>query len=316
VKVLLTGADGFVGGWLTRALLEAGHTVAGVHRTEGYPAPILTPQEHGRVEWRAMELRDGASVVTALAGEWDAVVHLAGVSSGAEARRDPGLAWEVNAAGSARLAEALGVMVADGRAAPLLLFVSTSEVYGQGTGALRLENDLLVPCSPYAASKVGAEVAVQEVARRTGLRVIVARPFQHTGPGQDARFVIPALAQRVRAAKHAGEATIKTGTLDVIRDLLDVRDVAAAYLALLERGTPGETYNVATGMGYALVAVLERLQRMLGWRVKAELDPQLARPSDITHLVGDATKLRSATGWAARLTLDQTLQDLCDAQAD
>ena len=316
MKVLVTGADGFVGGWLIRALLEAGHTVSGVHRTGGRPSPILSPQEQGRVEWREMELRDGGSVVTAVAGEWDAVVHLAGVSSGAEARRDPGLAWEVNAAGSARLAESLGVMVADGRAGPLLLFVSTAEVYGQGTGALRRENDALVPCSPYAASKVGAEVAVQEVARRTGLRVIVARPFQHTGPGQDARFVVPALAQRLRAAKRADRATITTGSLDVIRDLLDVRDVAAAYVALLERGRAGELYNVATGTGYALVAVLERLQRMLGWRVKAEHDPHLARRSDITHLVGDPAKLRSATGWTARFTLDRTLQDLCDAQTD
>lgn len=316
MKVLVTGADGFVGGWLTRSLLEAGHFVTGVHRHGGHPSPILSPQEQSRVAWREMELRDGGSVVTALAGESDAVVHLAAVASGADARRDPGLAWEVNAAGSARLAEALGSMVGDGHAGPILLFVSTSEVYGQGTGALRQEQDALLPCSPYAASKAGAEVAVLEVARRTGLRVIVARPFQHIGPGQDTRFVVPALVQRLRAAKRTGDATIQTGNLDVIRDILDVRDVAAAYLGLLERGTAGETYNVATGTGYALAAVLERLQRMLGSRVKAALDPQLARRSDIRHLVGDASKLRSATGWAARFTLDQTLQDLCDAQTD
>jgi GDP-4-dehydro-6-deoxy-D-mannose reductase len=316
VRVLVTGADGFVGGWLTRTLLEAGHAITGVHRSGGRPSASLSVQEQARVAWRAMELRDGGSVLTAVAGEWDAVVHLAGVASGADARRDPGLAWEVNAAGSARLAEALGATVGDGPTGPILLFISTSEVYGQGDGALRREHDPLVPCSPYAASKVGAEVAVQEVARRTGLRVIVARPFQHTGPGQDTRFVVPALVRRLRAAKRTGDATIQTGNLEVIRDILDVRDVAAAYLALLERGTAGETYNVATGTGYALAAVLERLQRMLGSRVKAALDPQLARRSDIRHLVGDASKLRSATGWAARFTLDQTLQDLCDAQTD
>jgi GDP-4-dehydro-6-deoxy-D-mannose reductase len=316
VKVLVTGADGFVGGWLTRSLLEAGHTITGVHRSGGHPSPILSAPEQGRVAWREMELRDGGSVVAALAGEWDAVIHLAAVASGADARRDPGLAWEVNAAGSARLAEALGAMVSDGHAGPILLFVSTSEVYGQGAGALRREHDPLVPCSPYAASKAGAEVAVLEVARRTGLRVIVARPFQHTGPGQDTRFVVPALVQRLRAAKRAGDATIQTGNLDVIRDILDVRDVSAAYLALLERGAAGEQYNVATGTGYPLAEVLERLQRRLGSRVKAELDPQLARRSDIRHLVGDPSKLRSATGWAARFTLDQTLQDLCDAQTD
>lgn len=316
MKVLLTGADGFVGGWLSRALLQAGHTVCGIHRTGGHPSPILTPEEQARLEWREMELRDGASVGAGLAGVWDAVVHLAGVSSGAEARRDPGLAWEVNAAGSARIAETLGAMVEKGGDGPLLLYASTAEVYGPGVGVPHRETDALVPCSPYAASKVGAEVAVLEVARRTGLRVIVTRPFPHTGPGQDTRFVIPALARRVRAAKRAGEETIKTGNLAPIRDFLDVREVVAAYLSLLERGVPGEVYNVATGTGYALVAVLERLQRMLGWRVKAALDPELVRTSDITHLVGDASKLRAATGWAPRLTLDRTLQDLLDAQTD
>jgi GDP-4-dehydro-6-deoxy-D-mannose reductase len=314
VKILVTGADGFVGGWLSRAMLQAGHSVCGVHRTGGHPSSILTPEEQGRLEWRDVELRDRVSVGAALAGTWDAVVHLAGVSSGAEARRDPGLAWEVNAAGSARIAEMLGATVGKGSAGPLLLYASTAEVYGQGVGAPHRESDVLAPCSPYAASKVGAEVAVLEVARRTGLRVIVARPFPHTGPGQDTRFVIPALAQRLRDAKRAGEETIRTGNLAPIRDLLDVREVTAAYLSLIERGVPGEVYNVATGTGYALIAVLERLQRMLGWRVKAAPDPELARPSDIAHLVGDASKLRAATGWAPRLTLDRTLQDLLDGQ--
>jgi len=287
-----------------------------VHRTGGYPSSILTPEERGRVEWREVELRDGASVATALQGGWDAVVHLAGVSSGAEARRDPGLAWEVNAAGTARVAETLAALAGPGAAGPLLLFVSTAEVYGQGTGVPHKESDPLLPCSPYAASKVGAEVAVQETARRTGLRVIVTRPFPHTGPGQDPRFVVPALAQRLRVAKRESRETITTGNLDPIRDLLDVRDVVAAYLALLERGTAGEVYNVAAGTGYAIAAVLERLQRILGWKVRAESDPQLTRSSDIAHLVGDAAKLRAATGWVPRYTLDRTLQDLLDAPAD
>jgi GDP-4-dehydro-6-deoxy-D-mannose reductase len=316
VKILVTGADGFVGGWLARAALEAGHTVAGVHRSGGQPSAILAPEEQRRIEWREVELRDAGSVGAALAGDWDAVVHLAAVSSGSEARRDPGLAWEVNAAGTARMAETLGGRVGDGSAGPLLLFVSTAEVYGQGAGAARREVDQPAPCSPYAASKLGGEVAVQEVARRTGLRTIVARPFPHTGPGQDLRFVIPALASRLRSAKREGLATITAGRLDPVRDLLDVRDVAAAYLALLHRGTPGEVYNVATGTGYALVAVLERLQRMVGWRVSVEHDPGLARQSDITHLVGDGSRIRSATGWAPRFTFDRTLQDLLDAQTD
>jgi GDP-4-dehydro-6-deoxy-D-mannose reductase len=198
----------------------------------------------------------------------------------------------------------------------LLLFVSTAEVYGAGTGEPRRESDPLLPCSPYAASKLGAEVAVLEAARRTGLRVIVARPFPHTGPGQDSRFVVPAFATRLREAKRVGRDTIETGNLDPVRDLLDVRDVTTAYIALLARGTPGEVYNVASGIGYSLRDVLERLEALIGVKTVATLEPALSRVSDIKHLVGNSAKLRAATGWAPRYSLDRTLQDLLDAQAD
>jgi GDP-4-dehydro-6-deoxy-D-mannose reductase len=268
------------------------------------------------VAWRPLELGSRESVAKAVAGEWDAVVHLAAVASGVDARADPGLAWEVNAAGTARLAEALVGRVADGAGAPLLLLVSTAEVYGLGTGAPRRESDPIAPCSPYAASKFGSEVAALEVRRRTGLRVIIARPFGHTGPGQDTRFAIPAMASRVRLAKRVGAPAINVGNLDAVRDILDVRDVVAAYTLLLEGGAPGEVYNIASGEGHPLREVLERLQRMVGWRVVAEYDPGLARRADILHLVGDAGKLHAATGWAPQIPLDQTLQDLLDAQAD
>jgi GDP-4-dehydro-6-deoxy-D-mannose reductase len=316
MKVLVTGADGFVGRWLVSRLLEAGHQVGGTHRAAGGPPAVLPPSVRAGVGWRPLELTSGDSVDAAVRGEWDAVVHLAALASGTEARADPGLAWEVNAAGTARLAEALGQRAAEGEAGPLLLLVSTAEVYGMGTGAARRETDAVAPCSPYAASKLGAEVAVREVRRRTGLRLVIARPFAHTGPGQDVRFAIPALASRVRTAKRIGAPAINAGNLDAVRDLLDVRDVVSAYIALLEGGVVGETYNIASGEGLPLRDVLERLQELAGWRVIAEYDPSLGRRSDILHLVGDAAKLHAATGWAPTIPLDRTLQDLLDAQTD
>ncbi|HEV8356965.1 MAG TPA: GDP-mannose 4,6-dehydratase [Gemmatimonadales bacterium] len=315
MRVLVTGADGFVGRWLVSRLLEAGHEVGGTHRSGGGPSPLLAPEQRRRVAWRPLELASRESVEQAVAGEWSAVVHLAALASGTEARQDPGLAWEVTAAGTARLAEALGRRAAEGDRGPLLLLVSTAEVYGAGSGAAHREGDPVAPCSPYAASKLGAEVAVFEVRRRTGLRVIVARPFAHTGPGQDARFVIPALASRLRTAKRVRAPAINAGNLDAVRDLLDVRDVVEAYLALLESGVVGETYNIASGEGHSLRDVLDRLQELVGWRVIVEYDSGLARRADILHLVGDAGKLHAATGWAPRIPLDQTLQDLLDAQA-
>lgn len=306
----MTGADGFVGGWLVRALLAAGHSVGGTRRSDDVVSPVLTAAEAGALEWRVLNLRSTTSVHAAVWGAWDAVVHLAAVSSGSEARRDPGLAWEVNAAGTARLAEALVP------GCPLLLLVSTGEVYGQGAGVAHSEADPVAPCSPYAASKAASELAALETARRAGLGVMIARPFPHTGPGQDGRFVLPALAARLKTAHRIGAPTITTGNLDPVRDVLDVRDVTAAYLALLTAGRPGETYNIASGAGHRLADLLDRMQRYLGSRVIAEYDAALARGSDILHLVGDASKLRAATGWKPSIPLDRTLRELLDAQTD
>jgi len=316
VKVLVTGADGFAGAWLVRALVAAKHQVVGTHRLGGSPSRILAAAECAAITWRPLELASSESVEAAVTGGWDAVVHLAAVSSGVEARRDPGLAWEVNAAGTARLAESLARRRVAGEGDPLLLLVSTAEVYGMGQGQPHVEADPLEPCSPYAASKVGAEIAARETGQRTGLRVIVARPFPHTGPGQDHRFVVPALAGRIRMAKRIGAPAIKTGSLEPVRDFLDVRDITTAYLALLEQGVSGEAYNIASGIGIALRSMVERLEALLGWPVITEHEPGLARRADILHLVGDAGKLRATTGWSPRISLDQTLQDLLDAQTD
>ncbi|MGQ0702107.1 MAG: GDP-mannose 4,6-dehydratase [Gemmatimonadales bacterium] len=315
MRVLVTGGDGFVGGWLARRLLRDGHAVVATCRPGSKPSPVLTPAESERIEWREMELQSRPSVDAAVQGHWDAVFHLAAMASGSEARNDPGLAWEINAAGTARLAEVLGTWRTGG-ADPLLLLASTGEVYGMGEGRPRHETDLPRPCSPYAASKLGAEVAVLEVACRTGLRAIIARAFPHTGPKQDIRFVAPALAGRLTVAKRVGAPVVKTGNLDVVRDFLDVRDVAAAYVALVLQGTPGEVYNVASGTGHAVGELLARMQQLVGWSVTAEPDARLLRRSDIRHLVGDPTKLRAATGWTPQISLDQTLRDLLDAQAD
>lgn len=314
MRVLLTGADGFVGGWLARRLLADGHDVIGTHRPGGKPSPVLDQGESARIEWRELELTSGASVTAVAQGRWDVVFHLAAMASGSEARNDPGLAWEINAAGTARLAEALGDRRGGPGNDPLLFLASTGEVYGMGDGTARRETDLPEPCSPYASSKLGAEISALEARRRTGLRVIVARAFPHTGPNQDIRFVAPALASRLRIAQRLGAPVIKTGNLEAVRDFLDVRDAVSAYLALAERGTPGEIYNVASGEGHSIAEILERLERLLGWVVTPEPDARLFRLSDIRHLVGDPAKLRAATGWQPRIPFDQTLQDLVHAQ--
>ena len=310
MTVLVTGANGFVGRWVVRALLAAGHTVVAAHGPDGaaasWPAGVDTVP---------LDLMQAASVQQVAARSWDAVLHLAALSSGAQALKDPGAAWAVNAAGTARLVGELGRRRALKESDPLVLVVSTAEVYAPERRPL-VETDAVAPRSPYAASKLGAEIAALEAARRTGLRVVVARAFPHTGPGQDERFVAPAFARRLTLAKRTGARVVEVGNLEVVREFTDVRDVAAAYALLLTRGEPGATYNVASGRGFLLRDLFDTLARIVGVNAIPESDPAFLRPADLPHLVGDASKLTAQTGWQPTIPMEQTLRDLVDAQAD
>lgn len=311
MRIAVTGADGFVGRRLVPRLLQDGHTVVAAIR----PGTASGWQPPAGVQVMPLELSDDASVCGVAVARPDAVVHLAAVASGADARRDPGAAWSVNAAGTARLAEHLAQLRLEGQGDPLLLLVSTAEVYGGAHATPRVETDPLEPVSPYAASKLGAEIAGLEAHRRTGLRVVVARPFPHSGPGQDQRFVLPAFAQRLALAKHARAPVVKVGNIDVVREFLHVADVVEAYVALLSHGRSGAVYNVASGEGVILADVFARLAELSGHRAVPEPDPALMRRGDIPHLVGDATRLRAETGWQPRIRLEQLLREVVDAQA-
>ena len=220
----------------------------------------------------------------------------------------------MNAAGTARVAEA-AARLRDGGAAELrLLVVSTGEVYGEAERPFT-EADEPRPQSPYAASKVGAEVAALEVGRRSGLPVIVARPFTHTGPGQRTAFFVPALLERLREARRSGRRAVRVGNLAPVRDLTDVRDVVRAYAMLLTDGEAGAAYNVSRGEGVALSDLFARMAAAVGVDAVPEPDPELMRRADLPFLVGDSTKLQRATGWAPTISIDQTLADMLDAEA-
>jgi GDP-4-dehydro-6-deoxy-D-mannose reductase len=230
MNVLVTGADGFVGSWLVRRLVAEGHAVTGTfrleedHRTRRFDAAV-----RDRVAWVPLELADDESVRRAADGPWDAVAHLAAVSWVTVAERSPGRAWNENAGGTARLVRALGDAVRAGDADPLVLVVSSVEVYGPGNPAPRREVESPAPVSAYAASKVGAEVAAQQEWRRTGLRIVIARPSPHTGRGQSERALVPRYARRVLTARRTRASAIATGLLDGVRDFMHVADVVEAY---------------------------------------------------------------------------------------
>jgi GDP-4-dehydro-6-deoxy-D-mannose reductase len=312
-RLLITGADGFVGRWLVRAARSEGHQVIAAIM------PGASPPD----EWRETGASPAVEVVHAdfresedvdrLAGiEAESVVHLAAVASGAQARENPDVALQVNGAMTAFFGDQLSRRSQP----PRFLFVSTGEVYGPAYADPIPETAPRNPKSPYAVSKAGAEMPLELFHRDSGFPVIIARAFPHTGPGQSTTYVLPALAARLREAKRTGGHTVPAGNLSAVRDFLDVRDVVRAYLLLLDKGVPGEIYNVASGVGRRLSDCFDLLARIVGVDARAEQDATLLRPGDIPVLVGDPAKLRAATGWSPEIPFERTLQDLVNAQAD
>ncbi|MGH7569300.1 MAG: NAD-dependent epimerase/dehydratase family protein [Gemmatimonadales bacterium] len=318
MNVRVTGANGFVGRCLVQRLHDCGHDVRGGCGAEG---PAASPgsgrgEGRGHLEWVRLDVTDRTSVTAFLEGPCDAVIHLAGIASVRAANAKPAAAWAVNAGGTALVAEALAG--ARGRAGsdPLLLVASSAEVYSRGADRPYRETDPVGPTTAYAASKLGAELAALQTWRCTGLRVVVARPFPHIGPGQSAEFWVARRARVLLEAKRLGAPAVTVGDLTPVRDFLHVEDVVDAYIGLLTKGRPGETYNVASGQGVTLETVHAKLEALIGVHPVRERDAGEVRPDARPHLVGDAAKLRAATGWAPRRSLDDTLREVVDAQAD
>jgi GDP-4-dehydro-6-deoxy-D-mannose reductase len=314
VNVLVTGANGFVGSYLVPHLVAEGHAViAAVHTTpeESSPDPSMLASADEVIE---LDLAVADSVQRLPLDELDAVVHLAAMASVGDSLANPGLAWTINAAGTARLAELAAAGA--GRRRVVFLLVSSGEVYGPaGDQRPLVETSPVSPGSPYAASKLGAEIAVLEIGRRTALHVVVARPFGHTGPRQAQRYVVPAFARRVQIAKKVGAPVVTVGNLDPVREFMHVRDVVDAYTRLLQFGKDGEIYNIASGHAVSLREVFLEIADISGHAVIPEVDTALVRAVDVPYLVGDARKLTEATGWRANIPLSDTLREVVNAQA-
>ena len=243
-----------------------------------------------------------------VAAEPVAVVHLAAGSSVGASWSDPGEAWRVNALGTVNVLEAVRTQAPDAR----VLVVSTGEVYGRAEEIPTTEDAPVAPLSPYAASKAAAEVAAGQ-AQRAGLDVVVARAFQHEGPGRDERFAVGSWSAQIVRAEEAGGGTVQVGDLTARRDITDVRDVVRAYEALLDPSVPAGTYNVASGRAVEMQEVLDILVGLAACPIEVERDPERLRPAELPVLSGDASRLRAATGWAPTISLEQTLADTLQA---
>ena len=291
-RILVTGADGFVGQHLMRALAAA------------FPGTVL--------DAAAFDITDASAVDAAIAAAPpDALVHLAAIAAIPAARADPDLAWRVNLGGTLNLARALLAHAPGGT----MVFASSADIYGASfrAGQPLAEDALPAPLNTYAATKAAADLALGAMAAE-GLRAIRVRAFNHTGAGQAPAFVIPAFAEQVaRIAAGQQPPVLRVGDLSPFRDFLDVRDVCAAYAACilhadsLPRGT---VLNVASGQPRRVGDVLQSLLDAAGVTAEVQTDSARLRPTDIPLAAGDAGLARRLLGWAPTIPCTQTVHDV------
>ncbi len=241
--------------------------------------------------------------------EPDVVYHLAGAADVGGSFDTPQNTFRANAEGTLNVLWAAREASVD-----RVLTVGSADVYGKVTpDELPLtETSELRPTSPYAASKIAAEAVAQQAFLGFGQQVVRARPFNHLGPGQSTRFVAPALAERIARNERDGHHQLLIGNLSSRRDFTDVRDVVRAYRMLVLEGSPGEIYNVCSGVDIAVRDLAESLIAMSTVDQKLVPDPDLQRPVDIPVLRGDSSRLSERTGWRPQIPLDRTLTDLLD----
>ena len=310
-RILVTGAEGFVGRWLLRTLvsvLPSGATIAGCARAgcEAHAPP--------GVKSFVLDVTDRVSVRDAVRSfRPTGIFHLAAIASIGVARNDAHLAWDVNLGGTMNVAEALMSEAPDTR----LVFAGTSDAYG-GTFA-RIprpvdEDAALDPTNVYAASKAAADLMLGQMARE-GLQVVRMRPFNHTGPGQAEAYVIPAFAAQIaRIDQGRQEPVLRVGNLEAARDFLDVRDVVAGYVAALlaPRIEAGTILNLASGIPRRIGDVLDALLRASVTQIRIEQDPARMRPSEVPVAVGSSRRAEALLGWRPAIPFEQTLADVLD----
>lgn len=307
--ILVTGANGFVGEQLM-------HRLAAARSGDGLVGVDLTPAATAPRGWSsvACDLTDAAAVRELIASLRPLrIVHLAAQSHVPTAFENPIATWRVNAMGTLHLLDAVRRETPD----CLFVHVSTAEVYGHSfaAGEPLGEDAPFAPLNPYASSKAAADLMVRQFAR-DDVRSLVLRPFNHVGPGQREDFVVAAFcAQIARIEAGVQEPVIRVGNLEARRDFLDVRDVLAAYVAVLARGdalAPGSVFNICSGRATAIAEILDDLRGLSKVPIKVRVDPERLRPVEIPVAVGGADAARAALGWEPLISWQKTLADTLD----
>jgi GDP-4-dehydro-6-deoxy-D-mannose reductase len=290
VTVLVTGARGFVGRYLVEHLAKQGAPVTGWGR------------EH-------VDLLDRRAVSRGIAELRPSVVyHCAGAAHVGQSFSNIADTLAANVLGTHHVLDALRMAGINAR----VLITGSSLVYRQSNHAMN-EDDPTGPATPYAVSKLAQEMLGRRAIIEDRQQVLLTRPFNHTGPRQDATFAAPTFARQIALIEIGRmRPEIVVGNLDASRDLHDVRDTVRAYTAIVERGEPGRVYNVCSGEAFRMRDVLDRLVAMSLVPVSIVVDPELYRPSDNLMLWGDRSRIERELGWKPEIPLDQTLADVLD----
>jgi GDP-4-dehydro-6-deoxy-D-mannose reductase len=301
LRVLITGASGFAGGYLARACAESGDEVFGASRRGDLPAAVG--------EGVAVDLRDLDAVRRLFADlRPEIVYHLAALSSVGRSWEDPAATVQDNVATAVNMLEALRLDLPDAR----VVWVGTCESYGPPSRLPIAEDAPLNPANPYAVSKTTGDLLAAVYAEAHGLDLVRARPFNHAGPGQLPMFIVSSLAQQAARARVASESSIRivTGNPETRRDFTDVRDVVRAYRLLAERGQAGQIYNVCSGHSISPADQIAVLSELVAPAVIDHcVDPGRVRAHEVMDLRGSNDRIRADTGWQPDISFRQTMLD-------
>lgn len=288
-RVLITGANGFTGRWLSKHLADAGYQVYGLQQE-----PARTSMEI------AADLRDPSSLRIALeTARPDFIVHLAAITF--VPHSDSAEIYRTNLLGTLNLLDAIRDTALQPRK---VLLASSANIYGNPTVERINEAVCPAPVNHYATSKL----AMEHMARtyQDQIPLLIARPFNYTGPGQDERFLLPKIVGHYRRQQQ----TIELGNLDVVRDFSDIRFIIEAYRRLLESEHKSETVNLCSGQGTPLREIMARMHQIAGYTIEVKTNPAFVRANEIHRLVGDNSKLRHLIGPLPVFPIDDILSTL------
>ena len=301
-SVLITGASGFAGSHLLAHL--AGHC-----ELTGWSRSAPRAEFASLATWARVDMLDREHVrQVILALRPSAVYHCAGAAHVGSSWQDTALPMASNVLSTHYLLDALRRAGAPCR----IVIPGSANVYAPSAAPLG-EDSPIGPASPYAVSKLAQEQLSIRALVEDGLEVVIARAFNHIGARQDPTFAVAGMARQIAQIEQGrAEPVIRVGNLETHRDLTDVRDTVRAYALLMDLGVSGGIYNVASGVGRQMRAVLNALVARSSVAVDIVLDHARLRPSDLPVLLGDATRLRTETGWEPPLSFVRTLDDILE----